>query len=287
MNRIPLTVMSGYLGAGKTTLINRLLAEDHGMKILVMVNDFGSINVDEALIAQAGTDTLALTNGCVCCSMGADLYMAIGDVLKSKERPDHIVIEASGVADPAAIANVAKAEPQLSYAGIVTLVDGLNGADLLADPIISAQVVQQIKVADLLLLTKTDILSESLENALTSKNLAAPTAFRDDAPVAPILFGVTPLPRHTQETGHPGYTRWQCADPTPMTATDIKTKLRNRPEGIYRVKGFMDGNDGAYEIQAVGRYIEVRPTSNTARGLVALGLISRISSTEIQAWWDS
>jgi len=98
MSRIPLSVISGYLGAGKTTLINRLLAEDHGLKLLVMVNDFGAINIDEALIAQSGEDAIALTNGCICCSMGADLYLAIGDILQRDQRPDHIVIEASGVA---------------------------------------------------------------------------------------------------------------------------------------------------------------------------------------------
>ncbi|MEY8840033.1 GTP-binding protein, partial [Cribrihabitans sp. XS_ASV171] len=131
MMRLPLTVVSGYLGAGKTTLINRLLAEDHGLRLLVMVNDFGAINIDAALIAAQGDDTIALTNGCVCCTMGADLFMALGDALDRRPRPDHLVIEASGIADPAAIANAAKAEPELSYAGIVTLVDGENGATLL------------------------------------------------------------------------------------------------------------------------------------------------------------
>ncbi|MFT7136469.1 MAG: G3E family GTPase, partial [Akkermansiaceae bacterium] len=73
--RLPLTVISGYLGAGKTTLINRLLAEDHGLKLMVMVNDFGAINIDAELIAEAGEDTMTLTNGCVCCTMGNDLFM--------------------------------------------------------------------------------------------------------------------------------------------------------------------------------------------------------------------
>ena len=115
--RLPLTVVSGYLGAGKTSLINRLLSEEHGLRLLVMVNDFGAINIDADLLAEAGEDTMTLTNGCVCCTMGADLYMAIGDVLDRDTRPDHLVIEASGIADPARIAQVAMAQPDLVYGG--------------------------------------------------------------------------------------------------------------------------------------------------------------------------
>jgi len=77
--RLPLTVIGGYLGAGKTTLINRLLTEDHGLRLMVMVNDFGTINIDADLLESADKDTLRLTNGCVCCTMGGDLFMAMGD----------------------------------------------------------------------------------------------------------------------------------------------------------------------------------------------------------------
>ena len=79
MNKLPLTVIGGYLGAGKTTLINRLLSESHDARVMVMVNDFGAVNIDAALLARADGDTIELTNGCVCCTLGADLFMAIGD----------------------------------------------------------------------------------------------------------------------------------------------------------------------------------------------------------------
>ena len=85
--RLPLTVIGGYLGAGKTTLLNRLLSEPHGQKIMVMVNDFGAINIDAALIERADGDTLSLTNGCVCCTMGNDLFMALGDALDRAVKP--------------------------------------------------------------------------------------------------------------------------------------------------------------------------------------------------------
>ena len=78
---LPLTVIGGYLGAGKTTLINRVLAGDHGLRLMVMVNDFGAINIDAELLASATEDRMELTNGCVCCTMGADLFLAIGSSL--------------------------------------------------------------------------------------------------------------------------------------------------------------------------------------------------------------
>ena len=109
MTPLPMSVISGYLGAGKTTFINQLLAGDHGLSLMVLVNDFGAVNIDAALLASKDDDTIALTNGCVCCTMGSDLYLALGDALDRRPRPDHLIVEASGVADPARIANAAQA----------------------------------------------------------------------------------------------------------------------------------------------------------------------------------
>ena len=122
-----------------------------------MVNDFGAINVDASLLVSADEDTIQLSNGCVCCTMGADLFLAIGDVLDGDMRPDHIVIEASGIADPAKIANVAVAEPDLVYQGIITVVDGANILDQLVDRFVGDQVRDQIRVADLIYVSKTEL----------------------------------------------------------------------------------------------------------------------------------
>ncbi|NBR90236.1 MAG: GTP-binding protein, partial [Rhodobacteraceae bacterium] len=154
--RLPLTVLGGYLGAGKTTLLNRLLAEDHGQRIMVMVNDFGAINIDASLITAADGDTLTLSNGCVCCTMGSDLFMAMGDALDRRPRPDHLVIEASGVADPAKIADAARTEPEMSYGGIAVVVDAENWPALADDPLIGAQLQDQVRVADMLLISKAE-----------------------------------------------------------------------------------------------------------------------------------
>ena len=148
---LPLTVIGGYLGAGKTSLINRLLAENHGLRLLILVNDFGAINIDASLIEAAEDDMIALSNGCVCCTMGADLFLAIGDILDRDQLPDHLIVEASGIADPSAIAQVALAEPDLEYGGIVTVVDAIEFDRLSQDTLIGAQVLGQVDVADVVL----------------------------------------------------------------------------------------------------------------------------------------
>jgi len=285
MTRLPLTVIGGYLGAGKTTLINRLLAEDHGLRLLVLVNDFGAINIDAALIENRGDDTIALTNGCVCCTMGADLFMALGDALDRDPRPDHLLIEASGIADPAAIANAAIAEPDLSYAGIVTLVDALNGPELLDDAQIAPQLEQQIKVADLVLLTKADRPDPAFIARLKAFGARDPAPLPADGPLAPLLFGILPRPQGRTTAPHPAYPRWQHESDTVIGRAALDARLAARPEGLYRLKGFVLTEDGPCEVQAVGRNLEIRPSKAARTALVGLGLAGRITTEEIDTWW--
>ena len=110
---LPVTIISGYLGSGKTTLVNHLLRHSDGRRIVVLVNDFGELPIDADLIISADGDTINLANGCACCSMGGDLFNALVDVLDRSPPPQYLLIEASGVADPARIANIARAEPDL------------------------------------------------------------------------------------------------------------------------------------------------------------------------------
>ncbi|MBO9449403.1 GTP-binding protein [Tropicibacter sp. R16_0] len=285
MMRLPLTVISGYLGAGKTTLINRLLAEDHGLRLMILVNDFGAINIDAALIESRQDDTISLSNGCVCCTMGADLYMALGDALDRTPRPDHLIVEASGIADPAAIANAAIAEPELSYAGIITLLDGLNGADLLRDRLIAPQVAQQIKAADMVLMTKSDAPSADLTQALAEHDLRSPDALQGDAPIAPLLSDVVPLPKGRPTAPHPLYVQWNTETPGEFDRAELMERLAARPEGLYRVKGFVAGPDGMHEVHVVGKHVDIRASTATTPALVALGLSDRLTVQQIDNWW--
>lgn len=286
MTRLPLTVIGGYLGAGKTTLINRLLAEDHGLRLLVLVNDFGAINIDAALIESRGDDTIALTNGCVCCTMGADLFMALGDALDRRPRPDHLLVEASGIADPAAIANAAIAEPELSYAGIVTLVDAVNGPALLDDRLIAPQLEQQIKVGDLVLLTKAADPDPGLLARLERIGARSPIPL-PDGPLAPLLFGLMPRPQGHSAAPHPSYIRWQYEGDGIVQRARLEERLKARPEGLYRLKGFVLTDEGACEVQVVGRQSHIRKCMAERTALVGLGLAGRITAAEIEAWWTT
>jgi Ni2+-binding GTPase involved in maturation of urease and hydrogenase len=285
MNQLPLTVVSGYLGAGKTTLINQLLAERHGLNLMVMVNDFGAINIDQALISKQDKDVIALTNGCVCCTMGADLFMALGDALDRRPRPDHLIIEASGIADPMAIANTAIAEPDLSYAGIITLVDGASISDLLSDPLISPQVTQQISASDLTLLTKAPDLTPEAGAWFLDKGLQLPISLGSRS-VSNLLLGVVPKPKHSNGFAHAVYTAWHHTSDHIVDYAALERKLACRPQHLFRLKGFVITDTGACEVQIVGEKADLTIVDYPGgTSLVGLGLSERIIAEEIEQWW--
>lgn len=291
MSRLPLTVVSGYLGAGKTTLINRLLAENHGLKLLVMVNDFGSINIDAALLTSKDEDTLTLSNGCVCCTMGADLYLALGDALDRDPRPDHLIIEASGIADPLKIANAAKTEPDLQYAGIVTVVDGQNIQSLVHDPLIGTQVSQQIQAADLVVLTKQ--LDDAKANmSLLAKLCSASTPVLVDRPDRPMrdwmLSHYNPSLKFTA-TAHPDYDSKAYSGALCVTKAQLKQWIDSRPPGVYRIKGWvLNAEGGCFEVQVVSKHTDIKPDRTLRKDsqLVCLGPKDAILPAALSAWWD-
>ncbi len=287
--RLPLSVISGYLGAGKTTLINRLLAEDHGLRLLVMVNDFGAINIDAALLASATDDTLTLSNGCVCCTMGADLFLAVGDVLDRAERPDHLIIEASGIADPARIAQVAQAEPELSYGGIITVVDAQGYAALAADPQIGAQVAGQVRVADLICLSKTTGETGALSLDLSIQSGAQVFDLAEVTALAPILFGVEAgtVPQLPVQPHH-AYVAWDHTSSEQMTHAALIARLTARPKALFRFKGFVSHDaQSAWEVHCVGPSVSVKPLKSPHETqVVGIGLAARISTDQIEHWWS-
>jgi len=182
LQRVPVTVVGGYLGAGKTTLINRLLADDHGLRIAVLVNDFGEINVDEDLIVDHDGQTLALTNGCVCCSITDDLGGALATISSRARRADHIVLEASGVADPGRIANYAYGQPGLALDGVVILADCETVETRAGDRFVGPTVRRQLSTADILLLTKTDLVGAAHADRTADQ-------LRRDHPNTPVIRG--------------------------------------------------------------------------------------------------
>ena len=287
--RLPLTVISGYLGAGKTTLINRLLAEDHSLRLMIMVNDFGAIDIDAALLTSRDEDTLTFANGCVCCTMGADLFQAVGDVLDRAARPDHLVIEASGISDPARIAQVAETEPDLLYGGVVTVVDAAHYPVQSADRLIGAQVRVQVSAADIVLVSKTTKANSDLIRLIEAETAAPIAVLAQAEALAPLVLGHRPsaLPRGGDHP-HAAYMAWQVEDDTCMGLAALRSKLVQRPRDVLRLKGFVGRDpETAWEVHCVGPSVSVK-RARDARGtrLVGIGLVNRLTQEALDYWWN-
>ncbi|KAF3998917.1 CobW family GTP-binding protein [Glaciimonas immobilis] len=157
---IDLVVIGGYLGAGKTTLLNAVLSARTGKTIAVLVNDFGSINVDGALIRSKTDDVILLENGCICCSIGDSLTEALINISARETRPDILLIEASGVSDPARIAQIGLLDKAFRLCAIAVLIDAEHIHNTLRDPYVGDISRRQIMGASVLIMTKVDLISE-------------------------------------------------------------------------------------------------------------------------------
>ena len=154
--RIPVTLIGGYLGAGKTSLLNHLLTHTAGERIAVLVNDFGSLGLDAALVARRDTDTVTLTNGCVCCSIADDLGVALDAQVRSPDPPERIVVETSGVAEPGKTARYASGWPGVRLDAVIVVVDLETIRTQAKDRFVGDLVVRQIESADLIVANKSD-----------------------------------------------------------------------------------------------------------------------------------
>ena len=159
-DKIPVTVLTGYLGAGKTTLLNRILSEQHGKKYAVIVNEFGEIGIDNDLVVGADEEVFEMNNGCICCTVRGDLMRILSDLMRKKGNFDAIIVETTGLADPAPVAqtffvdeNVGR---QTKLDAVVTVADAKWLNDRLKD---APEAKNQIAFADVILINKTDLVT--------------------------------------------------------------------------------------------------------------------------------
>jgi G3E family GTPase len=266
--RLPFTVIGGFLGAGKTTLLNRLLRHAGGRRFAVLVNDFGAIDIDSRLVTAHGGDTISLANGCICCSIGDSLVLALVGVLEKADRIDHVVVEASGVGDPARIAGIAGIEPMLERDGVLVLADATSVRVRAADRYVGDTVCRQLDGADLLILNKTDQV-EPADLAATQAwlrdrrpGIRIIPAVHADVPVA-ALFGMPAIESSTTapSAGDVPVRRWSCVTHSLVDRAALLAALGALPPSVLRGKGILRLTDAPQQrsiLQMVGQHVDVR-----------------------------
>jgi G3E family GTPase len=264
---VPYTVLGGYLGAGKTTLLNQLLLSSAGARLAVVVNDFGAIGIDAELIANQDGDTINLTNGCVCCSASDGLADVLDRLRARSDDIDHVIVEASGVSDPVRIGNYA-GPFGFELRGVIVLADAEQVRARSADKYVGRTVVGQLRGADMLVLTKTDLVEQSQLDGVR-------TWLGDTAPGTPILeavhgivstdivlgeLGPTPDSPTTGATHHVDYDTWSHERSGSIDRSALEAFISALPEGVFRAKGFVhlsDEPEQRHVLQIVGRRVSL------------------------------
>ena len=322
---VPVTILTGFLGAGKTTLLNRILTGDHGLRVGVLVNDFGKINIDAELVVGVEGNTISLSNGCVCCQIRDDLIESVVALLARPERVEYILLEASGVADPAGIFVTFTDSALRDRIRLDSITCVLDAEQVFAHPEYPPLMelkLRQVGFADMLILNKVDLAG--------AEQLAKVHAWLDahfgrlrivetnfcEVPYE-ILLGVGRFDAERAAGGRDSLGRactdancgdhahqhdhsdvfgtWSFESDQPIAIDVLRERLRRLPGSIYRAKGVLyttDAPERRAVLQLVGRRIDISFEAEwgdrtPGTRIVAIGAAGRIDADLLQETFSS
>ena len=288
---VPITILTGFLGAGKTTLLNRILTGNHGLRVGVLVNDFGSINIDAELVVGVDNNMISLSNGCVCCQIRDDLIQSVVALLARPESVEYILLEASGVADPAGIFvtfNDANLRDRIRLDSVTCVVDAEQVFAHPEYPPLMDLKLRQVGFADMLILNKVDLAGPEQVAKVKAwldehfNNLRIVETNYCEVPNE-ILLGVGRFDPvlaghhshdHEHECADPNchdahhnehdhskvFSTWSYETDQPLKLEALRQAMRKLPGTVYRAKGVVYSADAPQQravLQVVGRRVDI------------------------------
>jgi G3E family GTPase len=279
---VPVMVLTGFLGAGKTTLLNRILTGSHGLRVAVLVNDFGDLNIDADLVTGVGAGVMNLANGCVCCTIRDDLIESVLAAIGLPERPEYIVLEASGVAEPSGIATTFALPDLRSRIRLDSVTCVLDAEQVFKIPELMELKIWQAACADLLILNKVDLADRAqidrvrawLDGRMHRYRLIE--ASRCDVPLDLLMsaghFGAGPAVAGGERGSQAGRGRqaglsaiqaldtWSFETDRPFRLDALRAAAGQLPAGVYRAKGIVqvvEVPDRPVIMHVVGRRVDL------------------------------